>query len=169
MVTYRKKNSNLTVTSDGYVDPKYKTVLVTYPDGKTRSLSSSTLSTYWEIVENSDKSNDDSIYSSIAILAETIASTMGAELKTYESSYNMLTISYNGYACMEIWVGRQSFKARVKSKVLKDMAIPWEKHSYNFDATVILPYDDGGYDTLEKLITQSIIYSSIKHKKPRKS
>lgn len=53
MNTYRcKENHSIIITSDGVVDPKFKTVLVTYSDGKTKLLSSSTLKNQWEIVTN---------------------------------------------------------------------------------------------------------------------
>lgn len=52
MKTYKsKQNPKVLVTSDGEVDPKFKTVFVTYADGKTKLISSSTFHTQWEEVD----------------------------------------------------------------------------------------------------------------------
>lgn len=52
MVWYRsKKDPNLVITSNGLIDPKFKTIVVQYPDGKLKVLSSSTLANQWEEVE----------------------------------------------------------------------------------------------------------------------
>lgn len=52
MIWYRsKKDPTLIITSNGEIDPKFKTVAVQYPDGKIKILSSSTLTNQWEMVE----------------------------------------------------------------------------------------------------------------------
>jgi hypothetical protein len=52
MKTYKsRQNPKILVTSDGVVDPKFKTVFVTYSDGKTKLISSSTFHTQWEEIE----------------------------------------------------------------------------------------------------------------------
>lgn len=179
MITYRsKKHPDILVTSDGEVDPKYKTVLITFSNGKTQSISSPTLASQWEIIENpaptpekipeSESRDATSIGYSIAEFAENVAQTMGGKLKTWESKPNILAITYGNKSVMEICVSKRYFKVRVKPEVLRSDE-EYVAHSYNFGATITFEYDDTGYSALESLITRSIVYSSNKPKKTRKT
>lgn len=175
MITYRsKKHPDILVTSDGEVDPKYKTVLITFQNGKTQSISSPTLASQWEIVENPVTTYTEQeeavtpVASSIAELAESVAMTMGGKLKTWDSKPNIFAITYNGKAVMEICTSKKYFKARVKPEVLRSDE-EYVAHSYNFGATLTFDYDELGYSALESLITRSIVYSSNKPKKTRKT
>ena len=63
MITYKSKTDpNLIITSDGVIDPKFKTVFVTFPDGKIKSLSVSTLNMHYEIVEQPTSSAIPSLF-----------------------------------------------------------------------------------------------------------
>jgi len=62
MITYKsKKNPSILITSDGEVDPKFKTVFVTYPDGKTRTVSIATLHNQWDVVDTQATINNKKI------------------------------------------------------------------------------------------------------------
>ena len=57
MKTYKsKKDPTILIYSDGVIDPKFKTVSVTFPDGKVKILSSSTLTNQWEEIDKSSHS-----------------------------------------------------------------------------------------------------------------
>lgn len=169
MLTYQSKNhKGVYVTTDGVVDPKYKTVLITFADGKTQSITHPTLKSQWILVDNSVNQPKDSLLSSIQIFAESVAHTMGCSVKAWEHKPNMLSVlNPKGKSCMEIVTSRKALKCRVKSVILKDDE-ERELHSYNLDATVTLPYDENGYSALQDLITRSIIYNTTKPKQTRK-
>lgn len=60
MVTYEsKKHQGVFVTSDGVVDPKYKTMTIQFADGKVQSLSIATIKRWWTLVDTSNQVVDD--------------------------------------------------------------------------------------------------------------
>lgn len=53
MITYEsKQHKGVFVTSDGIVDPKYKTMTIQFADGKIQSLSVATIKKWWVVVDN---------------------------------------------------------------------------------------------------------------------
>ena len=197
MKTYEsKKHPGVFIQTDCAVDEKYKTVLITFSDGKTQTISIATLKRWWTLVDTPELSEPVQVEStkvdeettpivSKAIIkkepeqklvnATTFDTALSdilalnkCELKRWDSKPKMLGIRYNGKSIMDLYLGKKTFKARVRHEILDDTE-KYELHNYMFDATIDLSYDTLGYTGLNSLVSRSLIYNPVrKHRKDKK-